>query len=1411
MPVNEYVLQKDKEYLKTIIENEGNAKRAEEKDKLGSTDFSAYIGQGHRKVKDNPELSAKNKERLENIYREAGVTKEEAKDLYGKEIVVGYGHTLLGKELKDYFTNEKIKQKFNNLSREQANILLMRDVKKHQNQVDELLKEKNIKTEDLSESQYKTLNEMGFQMGVKKLRDFKKMFKAIQEKNWEEAANQIRLGATPDSFSNLYLQTRKRAEKYMEAMKKNKETKTETPEAENSETIPSSVIETPTQKEVPADQAGSFQPTTSSLTYNTPQEETEAAFSKYFTAEESNLGKISEADTAFSKYFTDEETQQPTKEQPKIGQVEAAVGEFAHSATLGLTQKATAGLTWFSEGLNRMWPEEFGGQRKKEEDVEFEDAFKSETFKQAEQEYVDRRKAAREQWKKTTMAADLAGGVTSFLLPGSAVGRGVSLGKKILGGAALGAAEGSVRGGAESLARNKEDFFKDVAIGGLIGGGAGAALGGIAHGGGALWNRIRKNPIDSEDATKASLLLDEDATDVILVSAENRARKERDFNNAMLKSIKDISKASPKDQTKFLNITEKTAPKVIKQWEKQIDPKALAQYSKDEPLKIPNNIVKMGKKHNINPKTIHAYYNWRNDVFNYMKYINDIGERSKQTRESLLHSIETVQEVSKKTIKTEMPKFQKNIKAGLVNSESYSEFKTQQYLAEEMKKAEDLKVAAAQIGYGVKDQRLLKAVEAEAKEILANDPMQNVLFRKFATVSNAAELIDDRAKTNVLNVVQNLYVADKQKTGFTRAVSDLVKKTMKIREKPPYDKMTDEQIVRLIETGNKDQLADSYRNIFKYIREYANDRGLQIDEYRLGQDKYVSMKRKGAAELIENMGEVWKKATNELSIEEINNILKDRRKNPLIEKVEEAITKEAQIITDLRYLQNIAGETFNREILDFNMMKKAIDNLQSKESIRSLLAPSLRNVHERNGNLPMWARETDISKMAILDADNIGDLIFKRPVIDKLDTQIMLLKMKGFDNSADYLNNLKKDILGIYRKETEKRAIKSSLRELKWKGKPIGKLILGLENAVVSAIYPNYLGFNVRAIVRNLTQPYTMTTRELGIGPRGDLLALNASRKIIREGFAKAQKRYSKLGLVDERDPTSADFEGLKAGLRHYFKNNQMARKMDRFIDSYSDTAMAMYAKTDTINRLVTAQMSEDIAKALIRGKTNWIKNAPKQIQQTIKKQLDENASVDELTQTVGKWLQVKTQLNYAKDDMYEFGREMGPLFAMLSKWPTAVTSDIATKIMKDGRAGATRASLKYLAPWVLVAMVQNGLDKAVPADSVQSREMFGYGGLNSFLPASSVFGITDALIPIPIQSSLETSQGLLEVGTKGLTGRWDQKDTRKLGSVLTQTAEQFGPVVGGVMKTKRHLENITGQTDKKRKAKKRRKKYGID
>ena len=367
---------------------------------------------------------------------------------------------------------------------------------------------------------------------------------------------------------------------------------------------------------------------------------------------------------------------------------------------------------------------------------------------------------------------------------------------------------------------------------------------------------------------------------------------------------------------------------------------------------------------------------------------------------------------------------------------------------------------------------------------------------------------------------------------------------------------------------------------------------------------------------------------------------------------------------------------------------------------------------------------------------------------------------------------------------------------------------LGLENAISTAIYPNYLGLNARAFVRNLTQPYTMTTRELGVGVEGDVLAVNATRKIIAEGFGNAQKRFNKLGLLDVRDPSAADFEGLKSGLRHSFKQNKIATKADRFIDGYADTAMYLYSKSDTTNRLVTAQMAEDIAGAVMAGKTKWIKNAPRAIKIELQKNIDEGASKDEITQTIGKWLQVKTQLNYGKDDMYEFGREMGPMFAMLSKWPTAIASDIANKILIEGKKGAYKVGMKYLSPMVFVGGVQYLIDKEIDPKSAQSREMFGYGGLHSILPVNSVAGLTDTFFPIPFDSALQTVGSGIELGAKGLSGRFDDQDSRKAEKVINRTIEQFTPVFGGVKRTIRHWENLTGETDKKRKRKEIKTRY---
>ena len=1419
--------------LDQIKKNEGHAAVAPKANKLGESPHGAYIGHGRPEV-------------VERAYKQAGVSREDAGELYGKEIVVGYGHMLQGQDLKDYFTNPAKKQHFNNLSSEDAEGLLSKDVRKHQKYTDQLLEEHKIKPETLTKSQYNALTELTFQLGKNTFSKFDNFWEQAKKGEWEEAAQELKYGKTRKDYSNLYRQTKGRTESYMRDLQQKK---TEEPFGGTQFTTqPLDTGSVPLNQEVPA-AAGI--PSDTAPTFNTPEEENQHYLDQLGIKPADIEGENAQYLQQLGIAPEDVETPQVTPDSPTMSQAEAATGGAIHGASMGTMKKLAGAENWLTKGLNRLIPTAVASQAglidKSPMDITSE-AFGKEDFAEGQKKYADKLEQARKDWKKTTMAAELIGGIgTGVVIPGSAALKGAGIANKMKAAAKAGGVEGAIYGAADSDSLDPSQLAKDATIGGLTGATAGAALGAILHGGGKLYKKMKG--VDVEDIVKSNML-DDSSIDVALDAADKRAKSELPYNMEILKSLKGFTDKKGKDQLKFLNMTVKNAPTKLNDWAKTVTPEALVKYSADEPLKIPNSILKMAKKKNIDPKLIHAYYNWRNDLFNYMKYVNNIGGRAKAGRKDLLKQVEEVGTESAKTIKSELPAFKKNIKAGLVTDESYSEYKMQQYLAEEIQNLENVKVAAAQIGYGSTDDKLLQAVEQEAKEVLVNDPMKNLPYRKLATVSNAAELIDDKAGTRVLDTVQDLYVADKQKSGFTRGVADILKPALKLRDKGHYADMSNEDIVKLIERGGEDPLADAYRKVFKQIREFANEKGVKIDEYALGQEKYVPMKRKGAAEMIESMEGKWKeiKEGGEIGMpmekDQINKILREPDYNPLeelgtraTEKANKATSKfrkdigradakglgdevvgemdikeeMSEAATDIRHLQRFLSEIFDREIRDADQMERAIGLLRKKDNIRTMLTPAIRNVHERNGYLPMWARETDIGRMATIDANSIADLIYKRPILDKLDTQITLLKLKGFDNSADYLNNLKKDILGITRKGTENRQIKSVARELDWGKTKTGKAALGLNDTVMNAIYANYLGFNPRAIVRNLTQPYTMTTRELGVGVQGDLLALNSTRKVLREGLGKAQKRFSKLGLVDTRDPRPEDFEGMRSGLSSYFKDSKWARRFDKSLDKYSQVAMYMYGKTDTINRLVTAQMSEDIAKLVSAGKTKWLKNAPQQVRNKIQKQLDEGASVAELTQTIGKWMETKTQLSYAKDDMYEYGREMGPMFSMLSKWPTSVTSDIATKLRKDVKGGAARSVMKYLGPLALVNVLQGGLDETLDPESAQAQEMFGYGGLKSWLPQSAATGVMDAIVPIHATGALKSGQDLIGLGSDYMSGRWDKQSTRQLQKIMKKNAESFVPVAGGIMKAKERYDKLRGKTDKDRKKKKKRSKKYLD
>lgn len=96
------------------------------------------------------------------------------------------------------------------LTEEQAEVILLDDIEKHERILYRYFDRNGIKKEDLNENQLRALINMTFQMGDLKAAGFRKMTKALAEKDYIEAVEQMK-----DSKWHT-VQTPKRAKKVIE-------------------------------------------------------------------------------------------------------------------------------------------------------------------------------------------------------------------------------------------------------------------------------------------------------------------------------------------------------------------------------------------------------------------------------------------------------------------------------------------------------------------------------------------------------------------------------------------------------------------------------------------------------------------------------------------------------------------------------------------------------------------------------------------------------------------------------------------------------------------------------------------------------------------------------------------------------------------------------------------------------------------------------------------------------------------------------------------------------------------------------------------------------------------------------------------------------------------------------------------
>lgn len=180
--------------LNRIKQNEGYAGISA--NPIGTSECGTYVGHGSFNT-------------ISKIFDSAGVTREMAGDLYGKEIVVGYGHMLKGKSLHSYFSNYKVRREYDNMGCARAEVLLRHDIGSHKDRAIELAYSKGVNYHILSQSKKDTLIEMTFQLGPTGFGKFNKFWHHARNGDWNKASKEIK-------NSKLYKQATGRTEQYIE-------------------------------------------------------------------------------------------------------------------------------------------------------------------------------------------------------------------------------------------------------------------------------------------------------------------------------------------------------------------------------------------------------------------------------------------------------------------------------------------------------------------------------------------------------------------------------------------------------------------------------------------------------------------------------------------------------------------------------------------------------------------------------------------------------------------------------------------------------------------------------------------------------------------------------------------------------------------------------------------------------------------------------------------------------------------------------------------------------------------------------------------------------------------------------------------------------------------------------------------
>ena len=702
-----------------------------------------------------------------------------------------------------------------------------------------------------------------------------------------------------------------------------------------------------------------------------------------------------------------------------------------------------------------------------------------------------------------------------------------------------------------------------------------------------------------------------------------------------------------------------------------------------------------------------------------------------------------------------------------------------------------LQVVAQRAGEGAEflTKRYVDSVEKRAHSQLVNQRLvekalagtaegsvlQN-LGRKISDYQFVLRQID-RTRGTRLEPLLNSW--NEKYNAFTRHMASAAKEIEGVQKLVTESKITQNELYNALDkpdvvkfTGIKGDAVEAYRQLFGRFREQANALGLKVAERK----NYVPHFMKDHVGIAQAARERVREIEQRYGI----NLL-----NYTAEEYAEAAQKglrDSSLYRELKDgLDYLNGEVIGTPERMQEFLAQQMNPRTAGTRSYSKAAATYRRTAEE---VPMLFRETDVNRLAVRWASTTLKHAYLRNEFADFEKARDMLARQGFKADSETLSNWLTDNLGGTRANTWRamtQEMQNTLLNMADKGGKKGQLanwILesGTNNfmRLTGAVYPNFLGFNIRSTIQNLTQPFLVTAPELGVelGPR-----------YILRTFAKFKNPQQLMQDAEQYSAAQWSTE-LQTVLESGLKRSWLGAKTDKMIQQYTKAAMAMYEVAERSNRAFVVSMGRELAKDVLAKDATAMKFVNKLNVGTRRAVQDAIAKGDDkaVEKLLINNLLDKTIFQYNRGSMSEFGRAMGPVLSTFAKWPTVLVGDIIDAYEKQGLAkGSMDLARKYIGPMVLLAGLNAAVSGGRPFTQEDEQIAALIGGKQGLTSLSPLMSLKQGIgMPPVVQSGKKITEG-------ALTG-----DMNKVLKGFASIGDAHIPVIPSILRTINDVSKLT-------------------